>query len=340
MKNATLLSLSLAIVAHRTHSFQPQLQSHHRPERRRVGFADWSDVKPNPVEQPPSQSKLTPLESAWTKYGLLAYVAHMCAFLPLSLIPTYVQTRLGVLSKSESEHRALQAGQKCARTLLRWIPFMNVKVTPYLSDDPQPTIWVSNHVSMLDTFVFLATDEELRGKNRRPLKTIYWKGLDANPICKILFGMAGFISIDMADNGNGNPNEYNRSSFKQMLNETRKAIDEGFDIFVLPEGQLNPTPEKGLQPILPGAYAISKGSKRPMQFVGLHGCHHLWHADESIGMTPVGRDVKIRAFPPAEAGFRDAAEFQEAFTAILGKFGATGIDPTQEELDYWLKRTE
>ncbi|KAL9179132.1 hypothetical protein ACHAXT_000174 [Thalassiosira profunda] len=57
-------------------------------------------------------------------------------------------------------------------------------------------------------------------------------------------------------------------------------------------------------------------------------------------MTPVGRDVKIRAFPPAEAGFRDAAEFQEAFTAILGKFGATGIDPTQEELDYWLKRTE
>ncbi|KAL9179130.1 hypothetical protein ACHAXT_000172 [Thalassiosira profunda] len=136
----------------------------------------------------------------------------MCAFLPLSLIPTYVQTRLGVLSKSESEHRALQAGQKCARTLLRWIPLMNAKVTPQR---------------------------------------------------------------------NGNPNEYNRSSFKQMLNETRKAIDEGFDIFVLPEGQLNPTPEKGLQPILPGAYAISKGSKRPMQFVGLHGCHHLWHADEA-----------------------------------------------------------
>ncbi|KAL9179147.1 hypothetical protein ACHAXT_000189 [Thalassiosira profunda] len=303
MKNATLLSLSLAIVAHRTRFVSAAAAEPSSPRTASVGVG---------------------------RHGLLAYVAHMCAFLPLSLIPTYVQTRLGVLSKSESEHRALQAGQKCARTLLRWIPFMNVKVTPYLSDDPQPTIWVSNHVSMLDTFVFLATDEELRGKNRRPLKTIYWKGLDANPICKILFGMAGFISIDMADNGNGNPNEYNRSSFKQMLNETRKAIDEGFDIFVLPEGQLNPTPEKGLQPILPGAYAISKGSKRPMQFVGLHG----------IGMTPVGRDVKIRAFPPAEAGFRDAAEFQEAFTAILGKFGATGIDPTQEELDYWLKRTE
>ncbi|KAL9179131.1 hypothetical protein ACHAXT_000173 [Thalassiosira profunda] len=118
----------------------------------------------------------------------------MCAFLPLSLIPTYVQTRLGVLSKSESEHRALQAGQKCARDAA--------------AVDP------------------VHERQSCGSKNRRPLKTIYWKGLDANPICKILFGMAGFISIDMADNGNGNPNEYNRSSFKQMLNETRKAIDE------------------------------------------------------------------------------------------------------------------
>ena len=158
MKTATLLSLSLAIAAHQTQSFHPQLQGCPRTRRRSpirqgsisrdpyraeshsdripalgAGFApqdNWSDVKPNPAEpdgkQPPSQSKLTPLESAWTKYGLIAYVAHMCAFLPLSLIPTYVQTQLGVLSKSESEHRALQAGQKCARTLLRWIPFMNV----------------------------------------------------------------------------------------------------------------------------------------------------------------------------------------------------------------------
>ena len=88
---------------------------------------------------------------------------------------------------------------------------------------------------MLDTFVFLATDETLRGPNRRPIKSIYWKGLEANPIVKILFSMAGFISVDMADNGNGIPNEYNRGSFKQMLKETQRAIKEGFDILILPE---------------------------------------------------------------------------------------------------------
>ena len=71
--------------------------------------------------------------------------------------------------------------------------------------------------------------------------------------------MAGFISVDMADNGNGNPNKYNRASFKQMIRDTSDAILDGFDILILPEGQLNPTSEEGLQPILPGAYADTDG---------------------------------------------------------------------------------
>lgn len=151
---------------------------------------------------------------------MISYIAHMCVAFPIVLTPTFIKTKMQLMTKSESEHEALQVGQACARMLLKLIPFMDLKVIGYHNENPSPTIWVSNHVSMLDTFVFLASDEELRGKNRRPLKTIYWKGLDANPICRLLFGMAGFIPVDMTDNGNGHPNEYNKSSFKQMLKDT------------------------------------------------------------------------------------------------------------------------
>ena len=83
------------------------------------------------------------------------------------------------------------------------------------------------------------------------------------------------------------------------------------------EGQLNPTPEKGLQPILPGAYALAKGSKRPIQMVGLYGMHKLWHADENIGMKkPVGKDVKIIAFPPLKRQLKSAEGFIQTFTAV------------------------
>ena len=87
-------------------------------------------------------------------------------------------------------------------------------------------------------------------------------------------------------------------------------------IFFSAQGQLNPTPEKGLQPILPGAYALARTSKRPIQMVALHGCHNLWHADDNIGMTPVAKDVKIKAYPPAKSGFKSAEEFMEAFTSV------------------------
>jgi hypothetical protein len=42
--------------------------------------------------------------------------------------------------------------------------------------------------------------------------------------------MAGFIPVDMEDNGNGNPNEYHPASFKQMIKATKKAVADGFDI--------------------------------------------------------------------------------------------------------------
>jgi len=327
-RRQVIQSLCVAFAAQHVHSFQLQSHPHRLLTQCNVGYQypqNWSDIKPNNNEQTKEQSivsslskkrPLSPLESSWTKYGMIAYIAHMCAFLPLSLLPTYAQSKMGMLNKTESEHQALQVGQKCAQMLLRCIPFMNIDVTPFITDNPSPTIWVSNHVSMLDTFVFLASDEELRGKTRRPIKTIYWKGLDVNPIVRILFKMAGFISIDMQDNGNGNPNVYNRASFKQMLKDTQRAIDEGFDILILPEGQLNPTPEQGLQPILPGAYFIARASKRPIQMVGLYGMHNLWHADESIGMSPVSKDVKIRAFPPMKRELKSGDEFKEVFTAV------------------------
>lgn len=213
----------------------------------------------------PAPSTLNPLEAAFTKYAMISYVAHMCIALPMVLLPTFIKnelmTRLKLKTKAESEDEALKVSQKCANTLLKLIPFMNLEVVSSSAHDenPVPTIWVSNHLSMLDTFVFLSSDEEIRGKNRRPIKTIYvskyrqvfvcdivhlpsltslyifilhlptfffvqWKGLDSNPICKLVFSMAGFIPVDMADNGNGNPNEYKKASFKKMLREIQLAL--------------------------------------------------------------------------------------------------------------------
>ena len=162
-----------------------------RSLHRHVGISHIpEDLRQNPIStrlNKPLQTSttLSPIQAALTKYAMISYIAHLCIALPMVLFPTYLKNKvmmtLGLQTKSASEHEALQVSQNCASTLMKLIPFVDIEISsPHMQDqegdaeeDPVPTIWVSNHVSNLDTFIFLSCDEQLRGKNRRPVKAIY-----------------------------------------------------------------------------------------------------------------------------------------------------------------------
>ena len=61
----------------------------------------------------------------------------------------------------------------------------------------------------------------------------------------------------MTANKAGEDNEYDLKSFKALLKQAKQAFEEGFDVGILPEGQLNPHPERGLLPCFPGAYTLA-----------------------------------------------------------------------------------
>jgi 1-acyl-sn-glycerol-3-phosphate acyltransferase len=75
----------------------------------------------------------------------------------------------------------------------------------------------------------------------------------------------------MANNGHGTENDYDTSSFRTLLKSTKQAVEEGFDIGILPEGQLNPNPEAGLLPAFSGAFTLAKMARRPIRMMGVHG---------------------------------------------------------------------
>ena len=84
-----------------------------------------------------------------------------------------------------------------------------------------------------------------------------------------------------------------------------------------------------------GAFALARMSHRPIRFVGIHGTHRLWHADEGIGMTVTDRAVAIRVYPHTST-FETSDDFINAFTAVIGHFGRTGEDLPQVAVDKWL----
>jgi 1-acyl-sn-glycerol-3-phosphate acyltransferase len=283
----------------------------------------------------PKTKELSRPVAALVKCGMLTFIACMCIALPATLYPQKALYRFGWISKKRKERWALNTSQFCARNLLRVIPFCSIETKGTHDPNPQPAIWVCNHTSMLDVFMLLASDKRLRGKNKRPIKIVYWKSLEANPVSKLLFRQAGFIPVAMVANKPGEDNEYDKGSFKLLLKEVKKAFEDDFDVAVLPEGQLNPTPEQGLQPVFGGAYTLAKMSRRPIYFMAVYGIHKLWHPDETIGMKVTGRRVKIRTYPFGRQ-YSSADEFKETFEKVVGQFGATGIDLPDEELEAWL----
>jgi len=116
---------------------------------------------------------LTGLSAFLTKMGMMLFIISMCVTLPMALFPPFLLNKVGLISKMRQEQFSLRAGQFCARWLLRLIPFCYIKAIPFQDDNPEPCIWVCNHVSQLDVFMLLAADKTLRGKRKRPLKIVY-----------------------------------------------------------------------------------------------------------------------------------------------------------------------
>ncbi|CAJ1959670.1 unnamed protein product [Cylindrotheca closterium] len=282
-----------------------------------------------------TSSPMGRFKAALTKFGMMSFIASMCLALPLALFPPFALLKLRLINRIQKEQMALHAGQFCARWLMRLIPFASVKTIPYHDENPEPSIWVCNHVSSLDIFMLLATDLKLRGKNKRPMKIVYWKQLEDNPITKLLFQQSGFIPVQMSANKAGEANDYDMKSFKALLKSAKQAFDEGFDIGILPEGQLNPHPEEGLLPCFSGAFTLARMSKRPIHMMALHGTHRLWHAREDIDMTVTGRDVQVRCYPKGRK-YKSGEEFLATFEAVVGEFGTNGRDLEDAELNAWL----
>jgi len=285
-----------------------------------------------------SSQGISKLTATLSKIGMMAFLASMCLVLPFALFPPYLLHRLKFISQVKQQTLALSTGQFCARWLTRLIPFCKISClsSPEKEIDPQPSVWVCNHTSALDVFMILASDFDMRGRNRRPIKIVYWKGLESNPITKLLFTQCGFIPVQMESNAAGENNNYDLKSFKTLLKMTKQAFKEGFDIGILPEGQLNPKPEEKLLPCFPGAYTLAKMSRRPIRMFSIHGTHRLWHAREDIGMTVTGRDVSIRVYPGEGSKFESGDDFLATFEAVVGKFATTGKDLDNDELNAWL----
>ena len=186
----------------RVHTIQP---IQHNVVVPMAEITSMMSLKSNTIEIPTEQRSLNKVQSKIVKSLMITYILSMCVALPTTLFPVYLLHKVKVIDRVRKEKWSLKVAQLCSRSLMRVFPFASKQVLVNDDDDqvknPQPSIWVCNHVSMLDLFFVLALDKKMRGKKRRPIKILYWKQLESNPVTGLMCKMCGFIPVEMADNG-------------------------------------------------------------------------------------------------------------------------------------------
>ena len=152
-----------------------------------------------------------------------------------------------------------------------------------------PTIFISNHVSLIDTFVILYS---LPIKIRLKLTTVmsiehhflnYFKG--TGNIFRRFFEAAGFylficlfLNVVPLSRTHG---------FKQSLENIGSLIDKGWNILIFPEGAI--TIDGNIKEFEPGIGIIAKDIKVPIVPIRIDGLHDILHN----GILPLGHFPKI-----------------------------------------------
>ena len=307
-----------------------------RPTTNRLSSPPISSPTSRPfvLPQPSFPAPISPSSAFIRTILVRGFIGSMCLTLPVLLMFVKILFLLKIINTKQKEHLSLRVGGFTCCWLLRIFRFTKLEATPPPSfSDDEPLVWVCNHVGMLDIFFMLGTSKRIRGKHARPIKVIYWKDLEKNPVTKCLFKMCGFIPVEMAANGAGEENEYDKATFKKLLKDVKQCFKDGFDLGILPEGQLNPKPELGLSKTLySGAFTLAKMSKRKIVFMGLYNTHAFWHANKEIGLTVSSDFVKIKNFGRPKL-YKSSEEFLEAFKCVVGSFGLDGVGLSEDELD-------
>ncbi|GMI47322.1 hypothetical protein TrCOL_g3058 [Triparma columacea] len=132
----------------------------------------------------------------------------------------------------------------------------------------------------------------------------------------MMFKKCGFIPVDMEGNASGVSNNYDAKTFRAVLKGVKKATEDGFDVGVLPEGQLNPRFQEGLLECYQGAWKMAKLTRGEVEIIGIKGTGRIWHADK--GVVGEGRIVEVRRWGK---GIQDPEEGAEEFKRIVGEYG-------------------
>ena len=168
----------------------------------------------------------------WVAFGLITVIG-------LAVLPFLLLYHIYFCSRS------IQAGLRRSITVYGWflvcaVPFLSpVRVVYEQKSLPYPAIFVANHNSAIDPYLFGAIDVELGFVTSWPFKI---------PVYSVFMKMAGYVNAE--------------DGWEQVLQKSRELLEERSSVTVWPEGHRSRDGRVGR--FKNGAFALAVETGRPI----------------------------------------------------------------------------
>ena len=231
------------------------------------------------------------LRSAYSIYGAIVFVIHLLLFIPFLF--------LGLLLFGQRSIRPLiwYAHHSIARvTLFFSFVWIGVKGREKVRGDG-PYIIVSNHRSFLDILIDAISFPGI------------YKFLSKEEMVKVpIFGV---LVKRMCILVNRKDEESRKRSYDNMV----RALDEGFNVLLYPEGTRNRAKELGLKEFYAGAFRLASETGRPLAIASLNDPGRLNLPQHTLDLAPGW--VRVRWNVIRETAGRPVEELMEETRALL-----------------------
>lgn len=256
---------------------------------------------------------------------MIKYIRRLCVFtmMIMSTLINYILCKLINFGNLLGFYNKKKAVELCNKVFYP-VMYYSIKIIPwiriaYVSTNENKkiigqNIIIANHVSYFDPYLIANIHYNCLQDYWNVRVVAYHKVFDV-PFAGYVLKSIGALAIKMENTKMTEDNKYDHDSAKKLMDSCKKIINDGYNLFLFPEGKRNNDPSR-INKIKLGAYNLSIETKIPVQILVHKGVHKIWSAD---GYPDGSGTITVTKYEDPIT-FTSPDEYRERVTTIMEKY--------------------
>lgn len=178
---------------------------------------------------------------------------------------------------TNKKEKSMEILQFWAKIIFITNPWIKIQLPQFPKTIPPNSIFLSNHLSFLDMFIFFA---HIPLRHLKTIRFISSNRALSTPLISLPSRMVESFFVHFTKNG------VDREKQSKVNRDMFEYLDNGGNLFVCPEGKITNENPSELMEFKPGFFKIAENFECTFYLSIVHGQQESWHHSSAIGGLP------------------------------------------------------